>query len=228
VLEARAQVRALRVDRVVAHWAVPCAWPIAMAAPGGDTEIEVVSHGGDVRLLAAIPRPIRDRIAGAIARRAASWRFVSAALQQTLLGALGTETRARVNGRAVVRPASIDLPDVREASERLRRELGAARVAVSVGRLVPGKRVERAIDFVAASPDVDALVVVGDGPERPRLEAYARARGVDVRFVGLVPRDRALAWMAAARVVVHASAAEGLSTVLREAAALGTPVVNIG
>src|ERR1019366_3159812 len=32
----RAQVAGLRVDRVVAHWAVPCAWPIGVAAPGAE------------------------------------------------------------------------------------------------------------------------------------------------------------------------------------------------
>jgi teichuronic acid biosynthesis glycosyltransferase TuaC len=77
---------------------------------------------------------------------------------------------------------------------------------------------------VAQTPGLDALVVVGDGPERSRLEALARARGVDARFVGRVPRDEALAWIGAADVLIHASEAEGLSTVVREAEALGTPV----
>jgi glycosyltransferase involved in cell wall biosynthesis len=101
------------------------------------------------------------------------------------------------------------------------------RYAVTVGRLVASKRVDKAIAHVAEAGGVDALVVVGDGPERGRLEALARQRGVDARFVGLVPRAAALAWMGAAEVVLHASEEEGLSTVVREAEALGVRCVVI-
>ena len=99
------------------------------------------------------------------------------------------------------------------------------RVAVSVGRLVASKRVERAIEHVERTSDLDALVVVGDGPERSKLERLARARGVDARFVGALERGEALAWIGAADALIQASTAEGLSTVVREAEALGTPVV---
>ena len=90
------------------------------------------------------------------------------------------------------------------------------------------KRVDRAIAHVAATGSADALVVVGDGPERASLERIARTLGVRARFVGRVAREDALAWIGAADLVLHASEAEGLSTVLREAEALGTPVVRVG
>ncbi|HWL85328.1 MAG TPA: glycosyltransferase, partial [Polyangiaceae bacterium] len=70
------------------------------------------------------------------------------------------------------------------------------------------------------------LVVVGDGPERERLEVLARERGADVRFVGRRPRRETLAWIAVADALVHASEAEGLSTVVREAETLGTRVIG--
>jgi len=222
---ARARVARLAVDRVVAHWAVPSAWPIAAAARGA--EVEVVSHGGDVRLLGATPRRMREAIVGAIAGRAACWRFVSPALLDELLAAIGPEARARVERIAQVRAAAVEMPDVADAVAARRRELAGTRVAVSVGRLVTGKRVDRAIEHVARTRAFDALVVVGDGPERDRLEALARARGVDARFVGKVPRGDALAWIGAAAVLLHGSEAEGCSTVLREAEALGTPVVRL-
>ena len=120
----------------------------------------------------------------------------------------------------------IEMPDVTEAVAHKRSELAGARIAVSVGRLVPSKKVERAIERVARSRDVDALVVVGDGPERERLERLARTLGVDARFVGTVARDEALAWIGAADQVIHASVAEGMSTVVREAEALGIRVVR--
>jgi glycosyltransferase involved in cell wall biosynthesis len=224
VLAASGEVARLNTDMVVAHWAVPCAWPIGIA---GSTRLEVVSHGGDVRLLAALPRPARYRIASAIASRAATWTFVSDALRRELLGSLEGSAREHVERVARVSAPPLELPDVRDAVRRLRGELGATRAAVSVGRLVASKRVDRAIEHVARTHDVDVLVVVGDGPERARLEKLARARGVDARFVGAVGRSTALAWIGAAEELLHASAAEGLSTVVREAEALGTRVVQL-
>jgi teichuronic acid biosynthesis glycosyltransferase TuaC len=225
VAAARARARRLDVDHVVAHWAVPCGWPIAVAAPAAS--LEIVSHGADVRLLTALPRGMRHAVARAIASRATGWRFVSESLLATLLDSLDPSTRARVQQIATVRPPSLEMPDVAEAIARRRDALGNARVAVSVGRLVPSKRVDRAIEHVARTSDLDALVVVGDGPERSRLERLARVRGVDARFVGAVPREDALAWIGAAHVVIHASESEGCSTVLREADALGRSVVYV-
>lgn len=225
VASARRDVARLPVDRVVAHWAIPCAWPIASssAAPA----LEIVSHGGDVRLLAGLPAPVRERIVLALARRANVWRFVSAPLHDELARALSPRARRWVERVARVEAARLDMPDVRDAIAWRRRDLEGQRVAVSVGRLVPSKRVDRAIEHVAAADDIDAIVVVGDGPERESLERLARARGVDARFVGKVPHSEALAWIGAAHVVLHASEKEGLSTVLREAEGLGARVVRL-
>jgi len=228
IVSARTRVAALDADRVIAHWAVPCAWPVAATADRA--ELDVVSHGADVRLIVAMPRAVRSSITRAIARRARVWRFVSEALRDALVGALDARTREDVERVALVRAARIDGLDVRDvrdvskAAAAKRRALGAGPIAISVGRLVVGKRVDRAIDYLARSAEARVLVVVGDGPDRPRLERFARARGIDARFVGLVGREEALAWIGAADVLLHASEAEGLSTVVREAEALGTRV----
>ena len=230
VMQARTRLTGIEAQRVVAHWAVPCAWPVAAPSmpsrPTGQP-LDVVSHGGDVRLLVRMPRIVRERIVRAIADEAASWRFVSESLKESLLGALGEGARACVERIAVVDAAKMEMPDVREAVARKKRELGAARVAVSVGRLVRSKRVDRAIEHVARTRDLDALVVVGDGPERGRLEALARARDVDARFLGVLPREETLAWIGAASVLLFASEHEGASTVLREAVAMGTRVLVV-
>jgi teichuronic acid biosynthesis glycosyltransferase TuaC len=112
----------------------------------------------------------------------------------------------------------IDLLDVSAAAAALRGDP----FCVAVGRLVADKRFDRALDFAAARGL--PIVVVGDGPERARLEAHARRAGAEARFVGLVDRHAALAWIAAADVLLHASITEGLSTVVREAESLGTRV----
>lgn len=218
------QVAAARADRIVAHWAIPCAFPVA-AASARAPELVVVSHGADVRLLVALPAAVREAIVRTVARRASTWRFVSESLRSQLLVSLGA-SRAQVERIAVVRAPSLELPRVDDAIARIERELAGKRVAVSVGRLVASKRVDRAIEHVARTREVDALVVVGDGPERARLEALARRLAVDARFLGLLPREEALAWIGAARMVLHGSVCEGLSTVVREAEALGTPVVT--
>ena len=224
VIVARRQVARLAANRVVAHWAVPSGWPIGTAAR---VPLHVVSHGGDVRLLAALPRAARHAIARSLATRAMSWSFASADLLHQLLEALDRPTQALVGCVAVVRAPSIEIPNVTDAVSKLRRTLGTARVAVCVARLVRAKRVDRAIEYVAQTDVLDALVIVGDGPERARLEQLARDRRVNTRFVGAVTRDEALAWIGSACVLVHASEAEGLSSVVREAHALGTPVVFV-
>lgn len=72
--------------------------------------------------------------------------------------------------------------------------------------------------------DVDfRLVLVGDGPERARLERQASSHRLDVWFLGA--RNDVPALLAAADVVVLASLHEGLSNSLLEAMAAGKPVV---
>jgi glycosyltransferase involved in cell wall biosynthesis len=216
---AAVELRRGAFERVVAHWALPCAWPLAWvtAAP-----LEVVSHGGDVRALLALP--MHGPLVRAIAERASVWRFVSEKLRRELEAGLDDDVAECLDRVARVGACAIEMPDVSAAIARRRAEHAGRGVVVAVGRLVASKRVERVIEHVAQARPRDLLVVVGDGPERTRLEAHARARRVDARFVGTVAREEALAWIGAADILVHASRVEGLSTVIREAEALGTPV----
>jgi len=200
--------------RVVAHWALPSAFPISMATHG---ELEIVSHGSDIALLESMPHALRIRIVRALVVRATVWRFVSEQLLARLSQSLPPGTLAN----AIVQPCAIEIPDVRALSEEKRREMGGPFVS-TVGRLVASKRTERVVD-TAANERV-SLVIVGDGPERRRLERAALESRADARFVGRVPREEALAWMRASSSLWFASRAEGLPTVLREAEALGVPV----
>ncbi|MFO0760482.1 MAG: glycosyltransferase family 4 protein [Byssovorax sp.] len=213
------------IDRAVAHWIVPSAFPLLL---GVTASIEVVAHGADVRFLLASPRLVRERIVKALVDRGAHFTFAAAELLGALRHALSPALSAALSRLAHVEPPPIDLPDVREHAAALRAGLGLAAgemLAVSVGRLVPTKRVDLAIDAVRALGGGARLVVIGDGPEQAALAKRADGLGASVQLLGALPRREALAWLAAADVLVHPSEVEAAPTVIREARALGVPVV---
>jgi glycosyltransferase involved in cell wall biosynthesis len=108
-----------------------------------------------------------------------------------------------------------------------------AKTLVFVGRLVERKGVSVLLDALAlVAPDVH-LTVVGDGPERPRLERQAAALGVGARvtFTGFVSgAEKAWRLREAHALVLPATTdargdTEGLGVVLLEAMACGRPVI---
>lgn len=104
---------------------------------------------------------------------------------------------------------------------------GATLVAV-VGRLAVEKRVPKVFDALAelGTTRPIAVVVLGDGPERPRLEARAKALGLYVNFEGFVTDRRVYAQtLASADVLVHGCAVETFGFSVAEALASGVPVV---
>jgi glycosyltransferase involved in cell wall biosynthesis len=90
--------------------------------------------------------------------------------------------------------------DVTQSRSLLRAELGIsqdAMVYMTLSRLVPWKRVHRAIEAFAClqtqSPSATRrLVIVGDGESRPSLEELAKSLGIveSVVFVGQVPQTK--------------------------------------
>jgi glycosyltransferase involved in cell wall biosynthesis len=80
------------------------------------------------------------------------------------------------------------------------------------------KRVDVLLDAVAGCPDLD-LVLAGDGPLRPALEAQARGLGERVTFAGFAPDVRPL--LAACDTFVLSSAAENVPLALLRAMAAG-------
>lgn len=215
IIACRRQLHAQPFDRIVAHFVLPSAWPILS---GIKTPIEVVGHGTDVRLLMALPTPIGRRIVRGLLRNGASFRFVSTEQRRGIARFIPELATAEV------RPVAIDLAGVPDrASARRALDLRAdTQLALIVGRLVPSKRSATAISAALLLPRTQ-VVVVGDGPERERLESeYASAR-----FVGQLPRHQCLRWIAAADVLITASRHEGAPTAVREARALSVPVVSV-
>lgn len=103
----------------------------------------------------------------------------------------------------------------------------AAPMMVGVGRLEPQKRWDRLIDAMPRLSDRNArLTIVGEGSDRPRLEAQVAALGLHERVLmpGFVADPAPL--VAKASVAVLTSDFEGVPGALREALELGTPVVS--
>jgi teichuronic acid biosynthesis glycosyltransferase TuaC len=214
-----------RVDRAVAHWIVPCAFPLASAVRA---PLDVVAHGADVRLLLAVPRDVRERVLSLLLARDARFTFAAKSLLQALEHSLRPELAARLAAHAHVEPPPIDVPPVIPQAASLRASLALRpdeRLVVTVSRLIASKRVELAVSAVRAGAGRVRLVVVGDGPEQAALTRQAADLGPAVTFTGALHRRDALAWVAAADALLHPSAVEAAPTVVREARALGVPVV---
>ncbi len=101
----------------------------------------------------------------------------------------------------------------------------SVRVLLAVSRLTPQKGIDVAVRALPATPDDTVLVVLGDGPERARLEELARELGVERRvfLLGRVP-DVA-AWLERATLYVHPARWEGFGLAVLEAMLAGLPVV---
>lgn len=113
----------------------------------------------------------------------------------------------------------------------LRQSLGLRNddfVVGTVGRLDPVKDQGALIDAVAhmcATLPHTRLLIIGDGPERERLERQIVARGLSERAVMLGQRTDVHALLPVLDVFVLPSLGEGLCNTILEAMAAGRPVV---
>lgn len=93
---------------------------------------------------------------------------------------------------------------------------------VTVSQLVPYKRVDLIVEAFRRLPDRE-LVVIGEGPERARIEAIA---GPNTRLLGRLPDRERDQWLVKARAFVFA-ADEDFGIAPLEAQACGTPVIAL-
>jgi colanic acid/amylovoran biosynthesis glycosyltransferase len=202
-------------------WAAPLAAPAARRLR---VPLAVTFHATDVT---AWPR--QDP------RNARAYRRVFGAIDLAMAVSRFTERRLRAagyTGEVAIEPAGVALDAF---PFRGARDPQPPTEALFIGRLVPRKGLDvllRALARLERAEDV-RLTVVGDGPQRSRLEALAGELGLTARvaFRGVLPAAGVRAALEAADVLVVPSRtladgeAEGSPTVLKEALAVGVAVV---
>jgi teichuronic acid biosynthesis glycosyltransferase TuaC len=202
--------RRFAFDVVHAHYAVPTADAVLrsrLAAP-----LVVSVHGGDVLWTARHSERGREAVTRALT-----------AAELVLANSAGTAARSEALGARATRVVHLgtDLPP--QPAER-----HAQSTIVTVGHLVARKRHG---DVLRALVELEGVryVIVGDGPERGRLEALARELGVAERtsLLGALPHDRALEEARRAHAFVLPSVDEAFGVAYVEAMAGWVPAVGL-
>jgi len=188
----------------------------------------MISHERLDRLVGQVlPTPWAVVVADAANRRTAA--NYDAVVCTTAFARAEFDRIGATNLRTV--PLGVDLeqfhPRRRSAVVRERWAAPGQTLLVHCGRLSVEKHPQRSIDTIAALRDsgVDArLVMVGDGPLRPRLQR--QAHGLPVDFTGFIGcRDTMAAILASADVALAPGPHETFGLAALEALACGTPAV---
>jgi len=220
-------------DAVESHWLLPSTLAVCAVAPR--LRHRAYAHGGDVFLLERLPWGAS--LAREICRTGVELRFVSRDLRERFCSLCGAAPETW-GARASVEPAPVDASVFRPWSPRERQSardrLGMSGLTVmAAGRLVPIKGFDILVLALARLPIGlrPRLVVAGDGPEASRLRRLARDAHVDLCLTGNLSHADLAERMAAADLFVHPSRSlmdgrhEGAPLVVREALALGIPVI---
>jgi teichuronic acid biosynthesis glycosyltransferase TuaC len=182
--------------------------------------VSIKARGGDIHYWGEKPA-LRDQMVAA-GKSASGLLAVSEALKADMVAMGMPENRVAVHRTGI----DLSLFTIRDrAVEKARLGIAGPLIA-TIGALVPRKRQHLIIEALAHLPDA-RLVLIGDGPERARLAAQARAVGVEDRviFTGSIGHEEIARWLAAADVMSLASVSEGLANAWIEALACGTPIV---
>jgi glycosyltransferase involved in cell wall biosynthesis len=207
-------------DAIDAHYFYPDGVAAMLLGRHFTKPVAITARGTDINLIPRHAMP-RKFITWA-ARSADAIIAVSQALKRSLeqLGVDASKISVLRNG--------VDVDMFRPLDRNAERaKLGVSgRLLLSVGNLVEPKGNGLVIRSLTSLPEA-TLILIGDGPDRARLEMVARESGVAqrVRFIGAVAQSELPRYYSAADALVLASIREGWPNVLLEAMACGTPVV---
>jgi glycosyltransferase involved in cell wall biosynthesis len=134
--------------------------------------------------------------------------------------------RARISIVANPALSQRQIETIRAVPARRERHDPRERRFVAVGRLVKQKNFDMMLRaFASASHPGDRLTILGEGPERARLEALAEELGIGARvsMPGHVPDPAAM--LPAFDILLLSSFYEGVPAAILEALAAGLPII---
>ncbi|MBU0649515.1 glycosyltransferase family 4 protein, partial [Patescibacteria group bacterium] len=128
------------------------------------------------------------------------------------------------SGKVTVIPNGIDVASIKPIKPSPKKS-----DVVFVGRLIPDKNVDYLIKALSLLDGKLTCVIVGDGPEKERLEGLAGFLGVKdrVEFTGFLEYEELVSIMKSSRVFVLPSTREGFGVSVLEAFACGLPVIAV-
>jgi glycosyltransferase involved in cell wall biosynthesis len=211
------------IDLVHAHGALsPATIALAGRLLGLPCLVTVLGTGPHGDLARGVRKPLR-RTQPRPLFRSAWFAALSADARRELV------ERGVPAGRILSLPNGVDLAAYRPAGEaergRLRERLGLPLgrfVGTFVGRLHPVKDVDTLLGATARVPEL-TLVVVGDGPERARLESAAARLGIESRVSFRGESSEVAEVLRASDAFLLSSHGEGMSNALLEGMACGLP-----
>jgi N-acetyl-alpha-D-glucosaminyl L-malate synthase BshA len=223
--------RERRLDIVHAHYAVPHATAayladqMLMAAPGATIPRTITTlHGTDITLVGSDPS--YSSVVAFSIEQSHGVTAVSESLARDTVRTLNITREIRVI------PNFLDLSVHRRHPDpamraRLRGPDPDAAILLHMSNFRPVKRIEAVVDvFRRVRAELPArLVLVGDGPVRPRIEQLVAEAGLHeaVEFAGEQPD--ALRWLSAADLFLLPSAQESFGLSALEAMACEVPVI---
>lgn len=214
-----------QLDLVHVHYAVPNAVSAVLArqilAPQ-PLAVVTTLHGTDITLVGTDPSYLETTRYGIVASDAVT--AVSDALRQQTFAQLGLELPIEVIPN-FIEPERFEAVRSRPGA-RAWAESGE-RVLIHISNFRPVKRVEDVVEvFRLVQQRLDCrLLLVGDGPERARVEADCRRHGLcdKISFVGNLPVVEEI--LVGADVFLLPSETESFGLAALEALSCGVPVV---
>jgi len=219
------------ISLIHAHAALPCGHAAMLLARDLDIPFVVTVHGLDAFSTRQVPgwfgrrcSEVSEDVYGAAARVICISEQVAQRVREGLSGAANVSVVYNGVDSALFSPAF---------GQKLTPAGGAAvanSVILSVGNLIPIKGHELLLRSVAAitpsHPQVQCRII-GDGPERIRLQKLARELHIDdrVQFLGRRPRSEVAAAMRECALFALPSWYEGLGGVYLEAMAAERPAI---
>ena len=209
-------------DLIHAHAALPCGHAASLLSRELSIPSVVTVHGLD----AYFTRQVQG-IAGSWCERAARFVYRSAARVVGISARVCDQVAAMVSVQSKTKVVynGVDCERFRPGPLELEHQ-----VVLSVGNLIPIKGHDLLLRaFAAAQKEFPQLLceIIGEGPERTRLERLAKALNIAerVRFLGRQSRDQVAEVMRRCSVFALPSRYEGLGCVYLEAMATEKPVI---